>query len=127
MANKDIKLKFIIVCDKAEIGENNKLDIKGVFDTINAVDFPTIHKFMSVVASVELNRGEYREELKIKGINGPEITLATTDIVKEENGSHRFIHNLLDINFLVAGIYAFNVYIDNVLIGSTKLILKKIQ
>ena len=127
MSNENIKLNFIIACDRADLEKNNKLNIMGVFDTINAVDFPAIHKFMSVVVSVKLNKGEYREELRIKDINGQETTLATTNIVKEQIGLHRFIHNLSNTPFLAAGNYSFNVYINDELIGSTELILKKIQ
>lgn len=116
------KLDFIIVCDKAYIAEQNgKLNIEGVFDTINSPSYPAIHPSMSVVVGIKVDKTTNTEKIVMKKDGNTILSVPDKKVNKVLSGKHRFIHNLLNVAFPEAGKYVIEVYVNNELIGLTEI------
>lgn len=122
------KLNFIIICDNAFFGEEDKkLNIEGVFDTIYSRDFPTIHKKMSVVSSFDdMESGNHAETIIIER-NSSEIARFDHQFSKSEPGKHKIINNLLNVGFQDEGEYNVKILLDGQLMGSEKLTIQTIR
>lgn len=112
-------LGFIILCDKVNLNQGGKIDILGVFDNINAPNFPARHKEMFVLTEAQLDKGEYLEVLKID-FNGQEKEMARSSVKKEEKGKHLFVHQITDMVFPDKGDYFAKIYINDNLVGTRK-------
>lgn len=122
-----IKLDFLLVCDQAFFSEpDKKLNIIGVFDTVNVPGLPAALPKMSVVAKFYMDRGNYNETMAIRK-NGSEIIKISNSIDKKESGKHQIIHNLLNTIFKEAGEHIIEMSIDDNIIASTALDVKVIQ
>jgi len=116
------KLNFIIVCDRAYITEPyGKLNIEGVFDTINSPSYPAIHPSMSVVVGVEVGEGRIAEKIILKKDGAQILNIPQTEINKLKPGKHRFIHNLLNVELTSEGKYTIEVYVNEALIGNAEI------
>jgi len=117
-------LNFIILCDKASLSRDGKIDILGVFDNINAPSFPVRHKEMFVLVEALLDKGEHEEVLKID-CNGREKEIVGSRVKKEEKGKHLFMHQITEMVFPEPGDYLIKIYINDILVGTRKFSLKK--
>jgi hypothetical protein len=48
-----MNLVLAIACDKAEIGDNGKLNVEGIYNELSAPDFPAAHPSLTVVLVIE--------------------------------------------------------------------------
>ena len=48
-----MNLVLAIACDQAEIGENGKLNVEGIYNELSAPDFPAAHPSLTVVLVIE--------------------------------------------------------------------------
>ncbi len=115
-------LSFLLVADYASVTADGKMYMMGVFNAINALNFPTIHPDMSLVVQLlasphESGRNfnmtvrlvdEDAQEIMVinaggvvpQGIKGRKVTL--NNVIK-----------LVGVTFPRAGTYEFSVLIDN--------------
>ena len=116
MANENIKLNFVILCDNAFVAQGtNTLNIIGIFDKIGATKFPAIHSRFVVVTNVSGDPGDYKQMIVIKDkeTNGKIAELPGDLKIKESGQKAQFIGNFLNIRFLVPGEYIVEVYIND--------------
>lgn len=60
------KLNFFHVCEYASLGENKKLNILGIFKSINAPSEPITHGLIAFVLNVAVHEiGEHKIEIKL--------------------------------------------------------------
>ncbi len=117
-----VKLNFIIVCDKAYLSEETgKLNIEGIFDTINSPSYPAIHPSMSVVVGIKVDETTNTEKIVMKKDGREILSTPNKEITKVVSGKHRFIHNLLKVAFVETGKYVIEVYINDGCVGSTEI------
>lgn len=122
-----IKANFIIICDKAELSENQKLNINGVFDSIYSKDFPAINPSFAIVVHMEIGKGmkgNHVEVIKIKK-NGNVIFTSREHKFQAVNDRHQIINNLHNLMLPEEGKYVVEIYIDEELIGSNYFLAKK--
>ena len=63
MAN--VKLNFAHICDYASFGDG-KLNILGIFKSINTKKLPAIHPQLAIVTNISIDKGvEYEEIIKL--------------------------------------------------------------
>jgi len=117
------KLNFLVVCENAILADISKnLSLINIFDVINTIGFPTMFpKFSVVFGLVCQNEGGHEATLAFSknGSGLVEIKIPFT------GKSFRSIQNFANFKFLEEGEYVFEIKLDNMLLGSTSLFLKK--
>lgn len=118
-----VTLDFAHICDFVSITHDGKLNILGVFDSLEAPKLPNKYSAFYVVASVSGAPGKYDEELELKfpGEDPISIKKQTIEIDKEGNSRAVFVARFRDIPFTKVGIHTVIVRIDNEIIGERRL------
>ncbi|HVV15464.1 MAG TPA: hypothetical protein VHD55_03650 [Candidatus Paceibacterota bacterium] len=124
-----MKPNFILLCDSAEISENDKkLNIRGVFDSINVPGFPAIHSSMCIVVNIEIpadqQNKQYMESFRIS-CEGKEIGRDSTTF-EPKNFRHQFIHRLQGFPVEKEGRYDVEILIGEKTVASSYFTVKKI-
>ena len=118
-----MKLLYGLLCDHAFLSIDKKVNIIGVFETINAQKFPVNHPKFVIVGSIAPTKNKFKMKLNIagKGSENPilgdikerEVNLPDTD--KKHN--FNFIVEVINANFVKAGDYNVEILIDNKVVG----------
>lgn len=108
------ELKFILTCDYAGSGENQKLNAMGIFTKIFTKALPTLHPQFYIVLSFETSKGKH----KIKLTGPQEELIGETEV---ESPSDNYIINqifaLQNVIFNKLGKNKFTFSIDGKKIG----------
>lgn len=128
---ENVKLNFAHVCDYASFGEGGKLNIVGIFKSINTVKFPVIHPQMFIVVNITTDSaGTYREIIKfIREEDGIEIIkpLEFNITANKDNSELGVLGQINTVKFDKDGVYKFKVYVNDSLIKEIPLIVNKIN
>ncbi len=126
-----VKLNFAHICDYASFGEGGKLNIVGIFKSINAVKFPVIHPQMFIVVNITVSTaGTYKEVIKlIKEDNEIEIMKPLEFNVTANKGNSELgvFGQISGVKFDEEGMYKFKVYVNDSLIKEIPLMVNKIN
>lgn len=117
-----MRVMFACVADFADVNQQGKLNIQGVFDRINAPAFPARHSTMFLVfrlkaefedsqkphkLKIVLHDADNRESLRMEG------DMQTPYVPPGAFVSHNQIVRLNDIAFAAPGRYVFAVQVDD--------------
>ncbi|HLY28662.1 MAG TPA: hypothetical protein VKQ72_20120 [Aggregatilineales bacterium] len=131
-----MELAFLHIADYANLTKDDKLNIMGIFSVINALNFPTQHPEMHVVAQLAADPGEYSRQFQVT------IKLLNEDASQElvnfnapatvPNGrglrvTMNFTLRLVNIVFPTPGTYEFVVLVDGDQKGSASLYVNQVQ
>jgi hypothetical protein len=117
-----MKLDFFQVADAANVTGNGKLNVLGVFNSLNPQAYPYRHPSMTVIIKFRLELGEYGQErgfaLQLRDEDGALILeipgkLPVTEL--DSNGRRRDIHLIVQLNnvtFKSPGSYQLLVKVD---------------
>lgn len=112
------KLNFIVFCDEAKLTDN-KLDMRGVFDSIYAEGFPAIHKNLDIVVNFDVEKGQSGTEFFVIRKDGGEPILTSQKfIVTGAKAKQQLIHKVQGLNLPKSGKYVVEIYVDDKIIGS---------
>lgn len=121
-----MKLLTFLVADYANLSQEMKLNVMGIFNQINAHNFPARHQSLYVVIKLAPDFGEYAGSrsftLRLLDSDGGEVFSLTGPIlIPETHGGRQretqLILQLRDLVFPAPGTYAFVVLIDNRQVG----------
>lgn len=115
MANENIKLNFVILCDNAFVAqETNALSIIGIFDRINADRFPAQHGKFVVVTNISSDPGEYNQIIIIKNREtDKEVAKLHGKLFIHRIGQKaQFIGNFMNVVFPQSGEYVIEISIN---------------
>lgn len=116
-----MKLVLFALADYASVADGGKLNVMGIFHTVNAKSFPAKHREMYVIVKFAADFGDVRKESALeinildedsRTIARVEGTLAVDGYKPDQQSEHTLIVRLVDIEFPKAGTYAVNVCID---------------
>lgn len=117
-----MRVRFALLADYSNITREGKINILGLFDFVNAPDFPATHAEMQLVIRFEADMSERGEqkEVEVRLINDRADTLMSLAAVITVGNfppteMMPFINSVLILRNLVfpaAGDYAFDIYID---------------
>lgn len=129
MAN--INSNFLIVCDTAfTAAETGALNIIGIFDGINAPQFPAIHSRLTVVANIGGDPGKYDAKILIRenktGFAIAELPSNKKIEIKDGNKA-QFIAGFFGLIFKEPGEYLVEFYVEGNKISTTMFFVKKID
>jgi penicillin V acylase-like amidase (Ntn superfamily) len=131
-----MKLRTLLVADYANITQDNKVNIMGVFNVINAVKFPARHTSMYVVAIISPEFGETDQEktfhLELHDDEGHAILLIDGPVQIQRNKEGvkpdtNVILRLDDIVLPKEGAYSFIAMMDGDHLGDVLLTVKRID
>lgn len=123
-------LLALVLCDTVirEQG-TNKVSLIGTFNSLSAATFPCIHGTFWVYIAITEGRGRYSTKLRI-------TSLTTGNVVFELPGDIEFagptsvgelVFQLNGIRFDTPGMYAVEFLSGNVLLGSRKINVQKVE
>ncbi len=111
-----MRLEFIHVCDMAFATEGSKnVNIIGIFEHINASNFPAAHPRFAVVVGVSGEAGPYHKKFKIykEGETEPLIETDETGFEIGETGKHYLVNDFIGMVFPGPGKYEVEIIIDS--------------
>jgi|SRR5215212_5790180 len=124
-----MEVTLAVTCDYANVSQEGKLNILGVFQELNAIGFPTVVPQMYLVVSFEAGAAEFGTEKHIRiallEADGSEVMAMEGPIAVQRParpGSTAYINQVLSlqgITFAHPGDYAFHIVVG----GETKRIV----
>lgn len=128
-----MKLIYALLCDQAFLSIDRKVNIIGVFETINSASFPVNHSKFTLVGSIAATEDNFKLVVDIVSEKTKQSILQETQEreVKlpsnQEKRNFNFIIEIINTTFPEAGNYTVEVKINNKLISSQNLILAKTE
>lgn len=126
-----MKLLYTLLCDSAFLSIDRKVNIIGVFETINAPSFPVTHQKFTLVGSINSSKEKFKLAIDIvseqtgssilQEVQEREVNLPANEGKKNFN----FIIELINTVFPGPGNYLVNINIDGKTITSLNLALAK--
>lgn len=122
------KLNFLHVCDYASFDQMGKLNILGLFENINSIQFPYQHPQFFVVANILIsNSGEYECVIRVTDSDNIEISKFALPKVKVNLNKDQLNTNLGIVGqfngtkFDKSGEYKIEVVIDGEIVDLKKI------
>lgn len=130
-----MELTMLLVADYANVDQDGKVNVMGIFNQINAKTFPTIHPEMRVVFTLlasPAEAGEKRVTLRLIAEDGEPIFdwERTTNVPAQPGGKPTVVNQILRVTGIVfprAGEYAFHVLVNGEERGSTPIYLTQLE
>jgi len=126
-----MKLLYALLCDQAFLSIDRKVNIIGVFETINAQSFPVNHSKFTLVGSIVASSEKFNlavdiisEKTKLSILKDSQERLVNLPS-SEGKRNFNFIIEVLNTVFPEAGNYSVAVQIDGKTISSQNLVLAK--
>jgi hypothetical protein len=121
-----MKLLYVLLCDYAFLSIDKKVNIIGVFETINAAKFPVTHPKFVIVGSISPDKRSFKMSLNI--VDKESGTLVLGDVHErevnlpvEKEQNFNFIVEVINTNFPKPGDYSVEIKIDGDVIGGIPL------
>jgi len=118
-----MEVSILLLADYANVEQGGKINVMGIFDRINAPQFPVRHPSMHLVAKLNAELGETSQErritIKLVDEDGRDLAVLLNQPVSVPPGveggrpEFRFIMQLRDVVFPNPGTYSFVVLVDN--------------
>jgi hypothetical protein len=125
-----MKLIYALLCDQAFLSIDRKVNIIGVFETINAPSFPVTHQKFTLVGSIEPSKPKFKMAVDIVSATSAsvlkepqerEVSLPETTKTRNFN----FIIDVLNTTFPEMGNYQVKILIDGKIIAQLPLVVAK--
>lgn len=132
----DMELQTFLAADYANISQDGKLNVMGIFKDIYATQFPARQSTMYLIIKLRAEFGEFEEErtltVKFLDADGQELMKLTAPLKMQKPPAGRrpeanAILRINDLVFLHAGRYEFRVFIDKDLKGSYPIDVIQLQ
>lgn len=125
-----MRVKLALLADAANVSREGKLNILGIFDTIYAQQFPTVHPHMMLVLRFEAAPAEtgrvHEVVVELAGGDGAVVFRlpGKLDVQRAEPGTGVGIDHVLGIanlSFPAAGRYVYRIHVDGALAAEVPL------
>ena len=130
-ASKPI-VNAMLVCDRVITeASTNKKSLIGIFENINAFQFPCVHHMLSVYIKLTDANGLYKFRLELVDLDD-DSAIAKAEIPKEINiqdplKTHDLVFNLGALKFGHPGKYEFRIFANNEIFGQKTFVVNKIE
>jgi hypothetical protein len=124
-----MKLIYALTCDHAFLSIDRKVNIIGVFETINAQAFPVNHQKFTLVGSISPSKDKFKMAIDIVAEDTGKSILKDVqerDVIlppNNENKNFNFIIEILNTVFPKAGYYLVKIVANGETLSSQKLLL----
>jgi hypothetical protein len=125
-----VKLTYALLCDQAFLSIDRKVNIIGVFETINASNFPVAHPKFTLVGSMEPSKASFKLAVDIVDEEGTSILqqLQEREVTLPERDKPRnfnFIVDIINTTFQGLGKYKVKVLVDGKILAELPLTVAK--
>ena len=126
----DIKpnLQFSVVCDDVRREDNGKFMLLGIFEAINAREFPARHHTLFVANRWCKGEGTFTQKIRIVSTKDKSIIFQTEDQpfqLTDIDSHHTIISRFNNLLFPDVGKYWVEIFLNNELILNYPIMLKK--
>jgi hypothetical protein len=124
------RVNAMLICDKVitEVGTNKK-SLIGIFENINAYNFPCTHPFLSVYIKLTDARGEYRFSLELVDLETDSVIgkgqIPKAIKIEDPLATKDLVFNLASLKFKHPGKYEFRIYANERIFGQKTFLVKK--
>lgn len=131
-----MKLLLLLAADYANITSDNKLNVMGIFNEINALEFPARHSSMNLVVKLGAELGEYGESrnLSVRFLDADGNTILNIsgpiNVPVGQGGRQPEVNAILEIKDIIfpkPGPYQFVVVVDKDRKGDLTIYANKIE
>lgn len=126
-----MQLRFAFLAEHANVTEDGKLNVLGIFDRLYAPNFPALHRVLYLVASYEADPGDAQaaHEMEVRFID-PDAQAVRDIRGRVELGSGKQVVNQLhvfnDLPFQVPGNYEFALVVNGEIVKTVGLELVEV-
>ena len=117
------KLTFTLLCDDVRQETGGKFSLMGLFETIFAQSFPTVHPRFAVVNEWRGGRGEFTAKTRLLGPDKSSVLAESEAKLSLFSETHRHLDISIRFNtaFPVPGIYWLEMLLDGERAGMVPL------
>lgn len=113
MYNCLMKLEFALLCERAFVDDNKRLNIIQVFENIRSREFPVIHPYMTLVSRVKTTKPALTTfKAILVNPKGTEISSVTINPQKKSS-KNQFICEFYSIPLSEPGNYLIKIFVNN--------------
>jgi len=125
-----MRVKLALLADAANVSREGKLNMLGIFDTIYAREFPTVHPHMTLVLRFEAAAAEtgrvHEVVVELVGGDGDVVFRlpGKLDVQRSEPGAGVGIDHVLaiaNLSFKAAGRYVYRIHLGGALAAEVPL------
>ena len=121
-----MKVTYALLCDSAFLSIDRKVNIIGVFETINAQKLPVTHPKFVIVGSIAPSKKDFKMSINIVDKKTGSTVLGDVherqvNLPDEKAANFNFIVEVINTNFSHAGEYSVQINIDGKAIGEIPL------
>lgn len=135
MENENFKLNFLHVCDYASFSEGGKLNILGIFESINTPKIPYVHPQMFVVLNILIKKTSNYKKIVTRFVQSDnKVEIARVEIpmnIKTSSAKGEFrvgsIGQLNGVKFEKYGKYVIQIFVDEHLIGEKEITISNLK
>ena len=129
-------IRYAFIADSVMLDANGKMSAIGIFDTIGAIQFPTVHRDMTLVANLEGNiseQGEHKITVELRDDDSNKLAsldqMVTFKNPTTVQGSIRagLILKIQDLLFQKPGRYEFVIFGDERFLGRVSFAILSIK
>jgi len=109
-----LKFNYGFLCDIAHVGSDGKISILGMFDNINAKQFPATHPRMCIFVNWLGDEGTYKTTMRLIAPDGSEVIPVQKMEVRIPRSGNRtnMIAELNQIQLKSTGTYHFELCVE---------------
>jgi len=128
-ATRKPDLEYAVVCDDVRFEVGDRISLMGLFDSINAQTFPTVHPRLSVVVAWAGLVGEAQSEIMLFDPAGGVLGRLGVAKLKEtgEKKGARHIAVTYNVTFRTPGVHQVRIYLDKELVRSIPLPVRRTE
>ncbi len=123
-------LQFSVVCDDVRREDNGKFVLIGIFEAINALEFPAKHHTLFVANRWCKGEGSFTQKIRIISAKDKGLVFQTEDQpfqLADIDTHHTIISKFNNLLFQDAGKYWVEVFLNKGLILNYPIILKQME
>lgn len=128
----DIKpnLQFSVLCDEVRREDNGKFMLIGLFEAINAKQFPATHPSLYVVNRWCKGEGSFTQKIRIVNSTDAKAVFETDNQpieLRDIDNHHTLISRINNLVFPSAGKYWVEILLDRELVLNYPIMLKEVS
>ena len=123
-------LQFSVLCDDVRREDNGKFMLIGIFEAINAKNFPATHPALFVMNRWCKGEGSFTQKIRITNSKDKKMVFQTEDqpfTLEDIDRHHTLISKFNNLVFTDAGKYWLEVFLDKELVLNYPIILKEVK
>ena len=123
-------LQFSVVCDDVRREDNGKFMLIGIFEAINAAEFPAKHHTLFVANRWCKGEGSFTQKIRIVNSKDKAVVFQTDDQafqLQDIDTHHTIISRFNNLLFPDPGKYWVEIFLNNELILNYPIMLKHME